>query len=103
MLPAGPQLARYNREMGADFKKWRDQQTALGVDKACFGCLRVDHGWRRDFGNCSADACPICRTKFTDSRNGHCAMDCYQFPQTPSAMGALLADLEGKGQKPKRD
>ena len=80
--------------MGEDFKRWRDTQRLIGLDKACFGCLRADHGWRRDFGNCPTDECPICRTKFADSKNGHTAMDCYSFPQTPADLGKVMGNID---------
>ena len=98
MLPVSSQLPRYNREMGADFKKWRDCQNAMGLDKSCFGCLSSGHAWRRDFGNCSADCCPCCGVPFADARKGHAAMDCSFFPQSPAQMGALLASLDGAGE-----
>ena len=86
-------LPRYDRDMGADLKKWRDALKAVGLTSGCFGCLDPKHGWRRDFAFCATDECPICHVKFHDARNGHCAVECHSFPQTPAEMSKLMSRI----------
>ena len=83
-------LTRYDKDIKMDIQAWRSIQRSMGIERCCFGCLCPGHGFRKDFGNCSFDCCPLCFVSFKDEAGGHAAMDCFKLPTSKAELDALL-------------